>query len=69
MSVMHLCALVSLMSVPTKQVYNEDAIERIAELVRFNLQANVLALHDARLAAIHRPALLAQQGVHLFVAF
>ncbi|KAK9845361.1 hypothetical protein WJX81_004388 [Elliptochloris bilobata] len=44
-----------------QQVYNEDAIERIAELVRFNLQSNVLALHDARLAAIHRPALLAQE--------
>lgn len=50
-----------------RQVYNEDAIERIAELLRFNLQANVLALHDARLAAIHRPALLAQQGVHFAV--
>lgn len=48
-------------------MYNEDAIERIAELVRFNLQANVLALQDARLAAIHRPALHAQQGVHLAV--
>ena len=53
----------SSVSALTKQVCNEDAIERIAELVRFNLQANVLALHDARLAAIHRPALLAQQGV------
>lgn len=43
-------------------MYNEDAIERITELVRFHLQANVLALHDARLATIHRPALLKQQG-------
>lgn len=50
-----------------EQVYNEDAIERIAELVRFNLQANVLALQDARLAAIHRPALHAQQGAPLAV--
>lgn len=43
-------------------MYNEDAIERMTELVRFHLQANVLALHDARLATIHRPALLKQRG-------
>ncbi len=44
------------------QVYSDDAIERVTELVRFQLQANVLALHDARLAAAYRPGLHAQQG-------
>jgi hypothetical protein len=44
------------------QVYSDDVIERVAELVRFQLQANVLALHDVRLAAAYRPGLRAQQG-------
>ncbi|CAL8470720.1 g10262 [Coccomyxa elongata] len=38
-----------------KQVYQEDIIEAIMDGVKFNLLSNVLAFHDARLCAAHRP--------------
>lgn len=40
-----------------KQVYNEDVIEAVIDIVKFNLTHNVLVFHDARLRQIHRPTL------------
>ena len=42
-----------------KQAYPEDTIERVVEVLKFNLMSNVMAFHDARLCQIHRPQLLA----------
>ncbi|BDA45698.1 Nipped-B-like protein [Coccomyxa sp. Obi] len=43
-----------------KQVYQEDIIEAIMDGVKFNLLSNVLAFHDARLCAAHRPHMTAE---------
>lgn len=45
-----------------KQVYQEDIIEAIMDGVKFNLLSNVLAFHDARLCAAHRPHMADEAG-------
>jgi hypothetical protein len=40
-----------------KQTYNEDIIEAVIDIVKFNLTHNVLVFHDPRLRQIHRPTL------------
>ena len=44
------------------EVYREDLIGRVLELLKFYALANCAAFHDARLAAAHRPRLLAAGG-------
>ena len=43
-------------------MYREDLIGRTLELLKFYALANCAAFHDARLAAAHRPRLLAAGG-------
>lgn len=50
------------------QVYREDLIERVLELLRFYLLSNVLAFHDARLCQAHRPQLLDDAGEGRIIA-
>ena len=48
-----------LMTAPNmpQQVYNEEAIGLLVEVLKKHLQTNVLAFYDARMCHIHRPNL------------
>ncbi len=50
-----------------KQVYQEDIIEAIMDSAKFNLLSNVLAFHDARICAAHRPQMASGAGTPLLL--
>lgn len=53
-------------------MYNEELLEAIINLAKFQLQHNIYAFHDARFRGANRPALgdgaFSMQALHLLAA-